>query len=101
MASKKRIIKVVFLLPVIVYSIFLIFLPLLYIFTISFYKSDSYGGMIHTITFENYWELFDAVYVKIFLQSFIIAIITTIICVLIAYPFVLAVSHKKKQTQQV
>jgi len=38
---------------------------------------------------------------KIFFQSAIIAIITTIICILIAYPFVLAISHKSKITQKI
>ena len=40
-------------------------------------------------------------YLKIFVQSFVIAIIVTFICILIAYPFVIAVSHKDKLTQKV
>jgi spermidine/putrescine transport system permease protein len=57
--------------------------------------------MIHTVTLQNYIELFDVVYLKIFLKSALIAIVTTIICVLVSYPFVLAVSHKSKKTQQI
>ena len=57
--------------------------------------------MIHTVTLQNYIELFDVVYLKIFLKSAIIAIVTTIICVLISYPFVLSVSHKSKKMQQI
>lgn len=98
---KNRTIKFLFTFPVIVYSILLIFLPILYIFVISFFQSDSYGGMIQTLTLANYKELFESVYVKIFLQSFGVAIITTLCCVLIAYPFVLAVSHKSKKVQQI
>ena len=102
MESKgSKLIRWIFTVPVIVYSIVLIALPLIYIFIISFFKSDSYGGMNATITLANYLELFDLVYVKIFLQSFLIAIVTTIICVLISYPFVLAVSHKSKKAQQI
>ena len=98
---KNNTIKWIFVLPIIIYTVFLIALPILYIIAISFFKSDSYGGMIQTITLQNYIELFDMVYLKVFVKSALIAILTTVICVLISYPFVLAVSHKSKKTQQV
>ena len=99
--KKNNLVKWMFILPIIIYTVFLIALPILYIIIISFFKSDSYGGMIHTVTFQNYIELFDVVYLKIFLKSALIAIVTTIICILVSYPFVLAVSHKSKKTQQI
>ena len=99
--KKNNLVKWMFILPTIIYTVFLIALPILYIIIISFFKSDSYGGMIHTVTLQNYIELFDVVYLKIFLKSALIAIVTTIICVLVSYPFVLAVSHKSKKTQQI
>ena len=99
--KKNKIFKYVFIVPVIIYTILLIALPILYIFMISFLRSDSYGGIIQEVTLENYFDLFNAVYVKIFLQSLLVAIITTLICILIAYPFVIAVTHKSKRTQQV
>ena len=99
--KKNNIIKWIFVLPIIIYTVFLIALPILYIIAISFFNSDSYGGMIQTITLQNYIELFDMVYLKVFVKSALIAIITTVICVLISYPFVLAVSHKSKKIRQV
>ena len=55
--------KKLLILPVILYSIFLIICPLIYILILSFLKSDSYGGVIFTLTLENYKELFDFVYI--------------------------------------
>lgn len=101
MKENNKLFKFLFTIPVVVYSIILIFLPLVYIFVISFFKSDGYGGMIETVTFQNYIQLFDMVYVKVFAQSIFIAVIVTLICVLITYPFVLAISHKSKITQKV
>ena len=98
---KNKIFKYILLFPVIFYSMFFIALPLLYIFVISFFESDSYGGMNITFTLNNYLELFNSAYVKIFLRSIGISLITTIICVILAYPFVLAVSHKSKKIQQI
>ena len=46
--------KKLLILPVILYSIFLIICPLIYILILSFLKSDSYGGVIFTLTLENY-----------------------------------------------
>lgn len=101
MKKKNKVFETVMTLPVIIYALLLIFLPILYIFVISFFKSDSYGGMIKIFTLSNYFEIFNYAYIKIFLKSFLIAIVTTIICILISYPFVLAVSHKNKRTQKI
>jgi len=101
MENKNKLFKFLFTVPVVLYSIILIFLPLVYIFIISFFKSDGYGGMIQTITLSNYIQLFNFVYIKIFIQSITIAVIVTFICILISYPFALAVSHKSKVTQKV
>lgn len=99
--NNKKIWRYFFLIPVIVYVALLIALPLLYILLISFFKSDSYGGMITTFTIQNYIEVFDQVYINVFLKSILIAGLTTFICILISYPFVLVVSHKKPRTQKI
>ena len=82
--KSKKFWKFFFLFPVIIYVAFLIALPLLYILLISFFKSDYYGGMLTTFTVQNYIDAFDQVYVSVFLKSIFIALITTIICILIA-----------------
>ena len=101
MKMKSKIYKGLFTAPVIIYSILLIFLPLLYVFIISFFKSDSYGGMIETVTLSNYVELFNMVYIKIFLKSILIALVVTFICIVLSYPFVIAITHKSKLMQKV
>ena len=98
---KNKTLRFIFLTPVIIYTFCLIVLPLLYILTISFFKSDFYCGMIYDFTLENYKELFNFVYLRIFINSILIALVTTLICILISYPFVLAISHKSKKIQQI
>ena len=99
MNKKRSIEKYLFTVPVIVYSLLLILLPLLYVLLISFFKSDSYGGMIYTFTLSNYAEIFNITYIKIFLKSIGIALITTIICLFIAYPFAISLMSKKETTR--
>lgn len=93
--------KIIVTLPVIIYAIFLIALPLLYILFLSFLKNDYYGGIINQFTLQNYISIFDWVYIKVFLKSFLIALITTIICIIISYPFAIYISEKKSYVQKI
>ena len=46
-------------------------------------------------------SLLDAVYIKVFLKSFLIALITTAICILISYPFCIFVSKKNSYLKKI
>ena len=83
MKENNKIFKVLFLLPVIIYTLLLILLPLLYVLFLSFCKNDSYGGIIYEFTLSNYFNIFDITYLKIFLKSILIAALSTFICILI------------------
>ena len=97
----KKLFNFILITPVIIYSVFLIALPLIYIFMLSFLKNDFYGGIINEVTFSNYLALFDAVYIKVFLKSFLIALITTTICILISYPFCIFISKKNNYLKKI
>lgn len=79
--------KAVFTLPVIIYAVLLILIPLVYILFLSFLKSDNYGGYVFEFNLENYGEVLDSTYLAIFLKSAGIGLVTTFICLLISYPF--------------
>ena len=59
-------------------------------------KSDSFGGIEYAVTLENYKMIFDAIYVKILLKSFLIALVTTVICICISYPFSIFLMDKSE-----
>ena len=96
---KDKVFKNIFLLPVIIYSIVLILLPILYILFLSFCQNDSYGGVIYNFTFSNYLEIFDITYIKILLKSFGIGLITTFLCICISYPFAIILRGKSEKVQ--
>lgn len=95
MKKKSSIFKIIFTLPILVYTFILILLPLLYILFLSFCKSDSYGGIIYELTLDNYLNIFDITYIEMLLKSSLIAIVATFICILISYPFALFLRTKK------
>ena len=99
MRENKKVFKAIFLLPVLIYTLLLILLPLLYVLFLSFFKSDSYGGIIYSFTLSNYLDIFDVTYLNLFLKSFMIAIVTTFICILISYPFALILRKQSKSTK--
>ena len=91
--------KLFFTLPVIFYAFLLILAPLVYILFLSFLTSDNYGGYVHDFTLENYAEVFDPVNLTIFGKSAVIGLITTLICLLISYPFAIFLRDKPLKTQ--
>ena len=50
MKKENNLFKVVFTVPVIIYTIVLVLIPLLYILFLSFCESDSYGGINYVFT---------------------------------------------------
>lgn len=94
-------IKRLFTWPVIIYSLVLILLPILYILFLSVLKSDTYGGYTFDVTLENYLEIFDTTYLGIFYKSSLIALVTTLICLLISYPFSIFLMSKKESTRNI
>ena len=93
--------KYIYLTPVIIYAIVLILFPILYILFLSFQTSDNYGGIIYSLTVNNYLKIFDIVYLRVLYKSACIALITTFICILIAYPFSIFISEKKANIQKI
>jgi len=85
--------------PVTIWLIFLIAAPLLYVFFLSFMTTDGYT-VVYKFSLENYKNLLNPAYFEIYRNSFIIAFFTTVICILIGYPFAyhMAKASKKKKT---
>lgn len=97
MSISNKLFKYIFLVPIIVYSLILILLPILYILFLSFCQTDSYGGIIYSFSLDNYFTIFNITYIKIFIKSCLIGIITTIICIAISYPFALILRERSEK----
>ena len=96
MKKENNLFKIIFTVPVIIYTILLIVLPLIYVLFLSFTKSDSYGGILYEFTLSNYLEVFDSTYMAIFFKSVLIGLVATFICILISYPFAIILRTSSK-----
>lgn len=73
--------------PVTLWLAFFVAIPLLYVLVMSFCSLDSGYNVVFEFTLANYKRLFDPNYVQIYMTSILVAFLTTVICILIGYPF--------------
>ena len=74
-------------LPMYLWSLAFVFVALLYVIGLSFLTRGETVGVTAEITFSNYLRLASPEYFKVFGKSFKLAALTTVLCVLIGYPF--------------
>lgn len=84
--------RVVFFGPGLLWLSLFMVVPCLLIFTNSFFERGIYGGIDYVFGFDNFVRAADPLYLNILLTSARIAALTTLICVLIAYPAAYAIS---------
>ncbi len=74
-------------LPMYLWAIALVFVSLLYVIGLSFMTRGENIGVVNEFTLKNYARLFAPQYLRVLLNSLQLAIITTVACILIGYPF--------------
>ncbi len=79
--------------PVALWLVFFIAIPLFYVLVMSFCSTDQYYNVVLQFSIENYKRLLDVNYMKIYGQSIVIALCTTVICILLAYPFAFLIAR--------
>ncbi len=79
--------------PVSLWLLFFVAVPLLYVMVMSFCSIDSNYDIVFSFTLANYHSLLDADYLQIYVQSLVIAILATAICLLLGYPFAFLISR--------
>ena len=81
------------ILPTLLVMLVMLVIPLTLTVITSFGQRDADGNVIYTFTLENYWRLigfteqgWDDLYLRILLRSLWLAVQTTVIVILMAYP---------------
>lgn len=87
--------------PVTLWLLFFVAVPLIYVGVMSFCSLDQYYNVTFQFTLDNYKRLFDVNYIKIYGQSVLIAFFTTIICILVAYPFSFLIARTKSKKKMI
>jgi spermidine/putrescine transport system permease protein len=89
--------KTLLCLPLYLWAVMFVGLPLLYVVGVSFFARATTWGISDTLTLRNYAALFDPVYLQIFGQSLLMAAATCACTLLIGYPFAYGMARARKK----
>lgn len=80
--------------PVSIWMILFVTLPMLFIIYISFMSRGVFGDVVYQFSLESYQTLLDATYFKVILKSLKAALLTTVLCLGLGYPFAYYIARK-------
>lgn len=82
--------------PVSVWMILFVTIPMLYVIFISFMSRGVFGDVVYEFSMESYQTILDPTYFQVILKSLKAAGLTTVLCLLIGYPFAYIIARKPK-----
>ena len=88
------------LLPVLIFWGLFFVVPLLLVMGVSFTTRGTYGGFEWNFTFSNYVRFIDPLYWNIYARSFLLAFVTTGICLVLSFPLAYVIARAPHHTQQ-
>lgn len=83
--------------PVIIWMLSLFVVPIVLVVIVSFFVRGDVGDIQYTLTFKNYIKLINPRYAKILWDSLVISSSTTVLCLVLGYPFAYFVARSKKK----
>ncbi|WII37805.1 ABC transporter permease [Paenibacillus thiaminolyticus] len=86
--------------PVVLWLTIFLVVPMLAVFAVSFMQRDELGNVIFTFTLEHYARFFDPLYLGIYWDTLWLSIVTTAICLLLAYPLAYYISQASPGRQK-
>ena len=94
---KKSLPPLVMIGPSVVWLVLFLVLPLLLVVGISVLRRNGYGGVEMIPSIEAYKSLLSTDYLKVFESSFLLSLETTVICLLIGYPFAYIIANSSEK----
>ncbi len=80
-------VSLISVLPLYVFTLLFVAGPLIYVVVLSFLQRADGWGVVYHFTLKNYLDMLEPVYLKTFVSSFQLALLTTALTALIGYPF--------------
>ena len=93
--------RLTFTLPGMLYTLVFMIIPLGFIFTYSFMQRGVYGGVVPTLNIDNYTRALDSIYIKVLINSIVVALSATVLALAIGYPTAYAITRLPKRLQSI
>ncbi len=81
--------------PVTFWLAFFVAIPLIYVLVMSFCSIDQSYNIVYSFSLGNFRRLADPNYIQIYGNSLLVAFFTTLICILLGYPFSYLIARTK------
>ena len=94
---KQRLPALVMVGPIVIWLALFIVVPLIYVLAISFMNRGVYSGVVMEFTLGNYVQMLDLEYLNVFWKSILLALETSLICLLLGYPFAVVMAKADKR----
>ncbi len=78
-----------------------VFVPNILVFGVSFLERHENNFVTFTFTLENYQRIFSSVYFEVFADSFRLAFISMLICLVVGYPFAYRLARMKGRIKNI
>jgi len=85
--NKQKGTSFIFAVPLYIFTILFVACPLVYMLVLSFLTRDNTWGVVNEFTLQNYLNILEPIYLRTFFVSLRLALMTTVLVVLIGYPF--------------
>ena len=72
--------------PILVWIGLLVGIPMVLVVALSFLSRDHLGNIVYQFTLDNYRRVLDPIYLRVFLNSLLLALLTGLITLLVGYP---------------
>lgn len=76
-------------------------IPLAVVLAVSLATRGTYGGVQWTVTLSNYASILDPLYLRIFMRSLLMAMLTTVLCLMLGFPLAYYIARAPKRWQGV
>lgn len=80
--------------PVSVWMVLFVALPMAFVIFVSVMTRGTFGGIVYEFSAESYQTLMDVTYFKVIAKSFQMALLSTVACLLLGYPFAYYIARK-------
>ena len=72
--------------PILVWIGLLVGVPMIFVVVLSFLSRDNLGNIIYQFTLDNYRRVVDPIYLRVFWNSLLLALLTALITLVVGYP---------------
>lgn len=88
-------------LPAIFWLFIFFAIPLFFVVIVSFVGRTPYGQLVYEFTLNNYQRFLEPLYVEIFIQTIVVALVTTVATFLLGYPLAYTIARLTGRYQQI